>query len=70
MAWALAVAYAPMPAGLLGRTVLAVIALIALDRCRCALWANHRYRFTTWRWGRVVALLLVVGSALKLASLV
>jgi hypothetical protein len=42
--------------------------LIALGRCRRSLWVNHRYRFTTWRWGRVVALLLVVGSALKVAS--
>ena len=68
MAWVLAVAYAPMPAGLTGTTVVAFVALSALGRCRRALWVNHRYRFTTWRWGRVVALLLVVGSMLKLAS--
>jgi hypothetical protein len=68
MAMGLAVAFAPMPAGLLVPMVIAVSALIALGRCRRALWVNHRYRFTTWRWGRVVALLLVVGSALKVAS--
>ena len=54
---------------LLGTAVLAVIALLALGRCRRALWISHRYRFATWRWGRVVALLLVVGSAPELASL-
>jgi hypothetical protein len=45
------------------------LALLALGRRRRAQWINHRYRVTTWRRGRVVALLLVVGSALELASL-
>jgi hypothetical protein len=26
---------------------------------------NHRYWFTSWRWGRVVAALLAVGAVLK-----
>jgi len=68
MAWVLSVAYVPMPAGLMGPTVVAFAALTALGRCRRALWVNHRYRFTTWRWGRGVALLMLVGAALKLAS--
>jgi len=40
MAWALAVAYAPMPAGLTGTTVVAFVALSSLGRCRRALWVN------------------------------
>ena len=39
----------------------------ALARLHTAVWANHRYRFTTWRWGRIVLMLLVVGLAIKLA---
>lgn len=27
---------------------------------------NHRYRFTTWRWGRIVAALLLMGAVMKL----
>jgi len=36
-----------------------------LVRLHRALWVNHRYWFTTWRWGRVAAALLVVGAVLK-----
>jgi hypothetical protein len=28
---------------------------------------NHRYWFTTWRWGRVAAAMLLVGAVLKVA---
>ena len=34
-----------------------------------AIWSNHRYWFTTWRWGRIVAALLLMGEALKFALL-
>ena len=38
-----------------------------VDRLHRALWFNHRYRFTTWRWGRVVVVLLLIGAVLKIA---
>jgi hypothetical protein len=65
--WVVVFRYAPEPVGLIGPFVAAVAALCALGRLHRALWVNHRYRFTTWRWGRVAAVLLLMGSLLKLA---
>jgi hypothetical protein len=48
-----------------GPFVAAVAILCALDRVHRALWVNHRYRFTTWRWGRIAAALLAIGLVLK-----
>ena len=56
----------PKPIGLVGPFVAAIALLAALGRLHRALWVNHRYRFTTWRWGRVVAALVLMGVALKL----
>ena len=67
-AWTLAVAHAPMPTGVVGMVVIAWAAWGALGRLHRALWNNQRYRFTTWRWGRVVAALLVLGFAMKLSA--
>ena len=59
---------APKPVGLVGPFVAAVALLVALGRLHCALWVNHRYRFTTWRWGRIAAALLLIGVVLKLTT--
>jgi hypothetical protein len=52
-----------------GRLVLALaMALLVLSAARrlsTALLFNHRYHFTTWRWGRVLAWMWVVGALLK-----
>lgn len=63
----LAIGFAHMskPVGLVGPFIAAMSLLIALERLHRAVWVNHRYRFTIWRWGRVVAALLLVGVALK-----
>ena len=63
--WVLVFSHAPKPVGLVGPFVAAVALLCALDRLRRALRVNHRYRFTTWRWGRIAAALLLVGAVLK-----
>jgi hypothetical protein len=65
--WLLMLRQAPMPMGIVGPTMVALLLLAAIGRLRRALWVNHRYRFTTWRWGRAVMGLLVAGVALKLA---
>jgi hypothetical protein len=39
----------------------------APGRIHRALVHNERYRFTTWRWGRAIALLVLVGVLMKLA---
>ena len=64
--WAMLFGHAPTPIGLVGPFVAAVALLFALSRLHRALWINHRYRFTTWRWGRIVAALLLMGMVLKL----
>jgi hypothetical protein len=30
---------------------------------------NHRYHFTTWRWGRVAASVMLVGLVMKVVLL-
>ena len=52
--------------GLVWPVFIALIACAALSRLHCALWMNHRYRFTTWRWGKVAGALLLFGLVLKL----
>jgi hypothetical protein len=63
--WVIVIAHAHKPVGLVGPFVAAVAILCALDRVHRALWVNHRYQFTTWRWGRVAAALLAIGVVLK-----
>jgi hypothetical protein len=62
--------HAPAPLGLVGPLATAVALLRGLGRLHRAMWANHRYRFTTWRWGRIAAALLVVGLAMKVMLVV
>ena len=64
--WVLVFSHAPKPVGLVGPFVAAVALLCTLARLRRALWENHRYRFTTWRWGRIAAALLLMGVVLRL----
>ena len=51
---------------LVGSVVIAFAVLIAVRRLRRAIWNNGRYFFSTWRWGRVLSLLLFVGWLVKL----
>jgi hypothetical protein len=41
--------------------------LLGLGRLHRALWENHRYWFTTWRWGKVLGAMLLIGAVLKLS---
>ena len=54
------------PVGLVALFIAAVALLCALDRLHRAMWVNHRYLFTSWRCGRIVAALLVIGTVMKL----
>ncbi len=65
--WVLLVRHAPQPVGLVGPFVMAIAVLSGLGRLHRAVWMNHRYWFTTWRWGRVAAAMLLVGAVLKVA---
>ena len=53
--------------GLVGALATALCVVVASGGLWRALYINHRYRFTTFRWGRRLALLLVMGAALELA---
>ncbi len=66
--WALVVAQAPMPMGIVGLVVTASAALFVVSRLQRALLRNERYRFTTWRWGRVVVGLVLLGWIMKLVA--
>lgn len=57
----------PGPAGLVGPFVTAVAVLLGLGRLHRALWVNRRYWFTTWRWGKVLGAMLLIGAVLKLS---
>ncbi|SRR6266568_828569 len=63
--WVIGFSHVPK-VGIVGPVVAAVALLCAIGRVHRALWFNHRYRFTTWRWGRIVAALLLIGVVLKL----
>ncbi len=64
--WVFVFSNSPTPVGLVGPFVAAVALLCALGRLHRALWENHRYRFTTWRWGKLAAAFFVLGVAIKL----
>jgi hypothetical protein len=52
--------------GLALALAMALLLMSAGLRLFTALLANHRYHFTAWRWGCVLAWLLSVGALLKL----
>lgn len=65
MLWVLLVQHAPEPVGLVGPFVTAMAVLLGLGRLHRAIWVNRRYWFTTWRWGKVMAAMLLIGAVLK-----
>lgn len=65
--WIVAITHASFNTGLAGAVVVALAVLMAVRRFHRAVWINHRYRFTTWRWGRALGVLLLLGLVLKLA---
>lgn len=65
--WVLLVRHVSEPVGLIGPLVTALALFFGLARLHRALWVNHRYRFTTGRWGRVLASMLLIGALLKLS---
>lgn len=68
-AWVAVVVMLPVSVGAVGQLVIAVAMVAAVRRLHGAVAVNHRYYFTTWTWGRRVGLLLLLGGALKLATM-
>ncbi|MDP1691246.1 MAG: hypothetical protein Q8L49_04710 [Burkholderiaceae bacterium] len=48
--------------------ITASAALFAAGRLQRALLRNERYRFTTWRWGKIVVGLVLLGLVIKMAA--
>lgn len=67
LGWMALAASLPQPAGIVGPMIMALAALSALCRAPKAVWVDHRYHFTTWRWGRWVLILLLIGLVLRVA---
>ncbi len=66
--WVLLLGQIDAPAGIVGPMVVAIALLVSAERIHRAVWVNHRYWFTTWRWGRFMTALMVIGMVLKLAA--
>jgi hypothetical protein len=64
-AWVVLATQLPKPVGIVWPTIVALAVLSAIGRALRAGWQNHRYHFTTWRWGRGVAVMLLIGLLLK-----
>lgn len=65
----LALSYAPPSAALFKIVIGAGLVVAAFVRARRAVVANHRYHFTTARLVAAAAWLLLIGFAMKAASL-
>ena len=68
-AWVIGALCLPSHGGIAGALLVAFCTVAAVHRLRLALRANHRYYFTTWRWGRIGLTLLLFAYALKWAQL-
>ncbi len=64
--WIAAVAAVQDRTGIVGPVVIAYSVVLAAARLTRAIWRNDRYWFSTWRWGRVLAILMATGLLLKL----
>ncbi|MDT4867494.1 hypothetical protein FQZ97_1024080 [compost metagenome] len=57
-----------LPLGVVGPVLMAAAFVLSIARLRRAIWLNHRYRFTTWRWGGMVLGLMMVGAVLHMSA--
>jgi hypothetical protein len=55
--------------GLVLALMMALLVMSAVRRLFTALLVNHRYHFTTWRWGRALVWMAAFGLLLKLDML-
>lgn len=57
-----------MSGGLVAALAMAMLVLAAGRRLATALHANHRYRFTTWRYCRLILWFMAIGAMLKVST--
>ena len=63
--WIGVIVAAPFWTGVAGALLITLMLWSSLTRLRTALAENQRYRFTTWRWGRPIVVMLVIGAVLR-----
>lgn len=59
----------PQRGGVIGAVVTGLAVLSAMRRLHRALWENHRYQFTTWKVGKVLLAVWLVGLVMKLTTM-
>lgn len=64
-AWAAIIVLSPYRLGLVGAAALVLVMLSAVCRSRRAMWRNHRYRFSTVKWGRRLLWAVLISAVLK-----
>ena len=57
----------PVQEGVVNWVVIAYALFSAATRLHTAIARNERYRFTTWRWGKPILLLMGIGVLMKLS---
>ncbi|MBE7416692.1 MAG: hypothetical protein HS128_02895 [Ideonella sp.] len=64
--WITALAAVQNRAGIVVPVAIAFLVVLAAARLARAIWRNERYWFSTWRWGKVLAILMATGLLLML----
>jgi hypothetical protein len=64
-AWVVGLRSLPVETGIVAPLLGALAIVAGMGRVRTALRQNHRYRFTTWRWGKVLGWTLLIGLLLR-----
>lgn len=65
LAWIAGVLQLHGHGALFGAAIIAAASIAAASRLRLAVWSNHRYVFTTWRWAKVLVWLILVAALMK-----
>ncbi|MBK1611919.1 hypothetical protein CKO44_00345 [Rubrivivax gelatinosus] len=68
-AWMALAFQLPERGGMVGGLMISLAALAAVRRLHTALCENHRYRFTTWKVGKVLLGLYFIGVVMKLLTM-
>ena len=57
--WIVAALQLPRDGGVIGAVVVVCAVITAQNRLQLAIRTNHHYAFTTWRWAKAMALLIL-----------
>ncbi len=66
--WLYAIWCVPFDTGIAGKMLATVVVVVAIRRVLRAWMRNELYWFSTWRWGRFLLALVIVGVVLRLTA--